>query len=119
MANAQKDNDSANSQKDNDTANAQKENVNVSEEQFVHKELQIPSWLNHDILQAHSDKEKGRENSASNDAVIGGGKLIVTRNAINPSENDSPDNEVLKEEKESEALFQDLEEGARLGKWQL
>ena len=107
--------------------------------------------------------------------MIGGGKLIITRNAINPFENDSPDNEgvkqfgklhvecsissvqpiccllsmlkwgrsflvchflvllyfkkneldifivqlvlVLKEEKESEALFQDLEEGTRLGKW--
>ncbi|KAJ8441651.1 hypothetical protein Cgig2_019785 [Carnegiea gigantea] len=58
----------------------------------------VPSTrLKHDILQAHSDKEKGYENSASNDAMISGGKLTVTRNAINPSENDSPDNEGIKQ----------------------
>ncbi|KAJ8443702.1 hypothetical protein Cgig2_032325 [Carnegiea gigantea] len=71
---AQEDNDTRNSQKDNDTTNAQKENV-------------------HDILQPHSDKEKGCENSASNDALIGGGKQTVTKNAINPSENDFLENE--------------------------
>ncbi|KAJ8433706.1 hypothetical protein Cgig2_019815 [Carnegiea gigantea] len=69
----QEDNDTRNSQKDYETTNAQKEN--------------------HDILQAHSDKDKGCENSVSNDALISGGKLTVTRKAINPSKNDSPDNE--------------------------
>ncbi|KAJ8452538.1 hypothetical protein Cgig2_000127 [Carnegiea gigantea] len=54
--------------------NAQKENV-------------------HDILQAHSDKEKGCKNFASNEALITGGNLTFTTTAINPSENDSPDNE--------------------------
>ncbi|KAJ8436266.1 hypothetical protein Cgig2_011538 [Carnegiea gigantea] len=66
-----------------DDANAGKKDVNVLEEVSIHNNQQVPTC----------DKEKGCENSASNDAVIGGGKLTVTRNAINPSENDSPDNE--------------------------
>ncbi|KAJ8440414.1 hypothetical protein Cgig2_017647 [Carnegiea gigantea] len=94
VANAQKDNDSANSQKDNDTTNAQKENVIFC---LLKIESKIVHNFKHDILQAHSDKKKGCENSASSDAVIGGGKLTVTRNAINPSENDSSDNEGVKQ----------------------
>ncbi|KAJ8422765.1 hypothetical protein Cgig2_020669 [Carnegiea gigantea] len=70
----QEDNDTRNSQKDNEATNARKENV-------------------HDILQAHSDKEKGCKNSTSNEALITGGNLTFTTTAINPSENDSPDNE--------------------------
>ena len=62
---------------------------NVSAEQFP--------VTAHDILQAHSGKEKGCENSASNDALVGGGKPTLTRKAINPSENDSPDNEGVKQ----------------------
>ncbi|KAJ8433395.1 hypothetical protein Cgig2_028995 [Carnegiea gigantea] len=54
---------------------------------------QLIRRFKHDILQVHSDKEKGCENSASNDALIGGEKQIVIRKAINPSENDSPENE--------------------------
>ncbi|KAJ8434307.1 hypothetical protein Cgig2_009932 [Carnegiea gigantea] len=64
---------------------------------FVYWKLNTKIVLNfrfkHDILQAHSDKEKGCENSASNDALIGGGKQTITRKAINPSKNDSLDNE--------------------------
>ena len=54
-------------------------------------------WFKHDILQAHNDKEKGCKNSTSNDALIGGGKQIVRRKAINPFENDSPNNEGIKQ----------------------
>ena len=67
---------------------------------FVYRKLNTTIVLNfrfkHDIQRAHNDKEKGCENSPSNDALISGGKLTVTSKAITPSENDSPDNEGVK-----------------------